>query len=55
MFDIFTLLMKMKKLRGEEITLRDAIALSGVEDDGSEISAEILSDLEYLKRLKRSK
>lgn len=54
MFDIFTLLMKMKKLRGEEITLRDAIALSGVEDDGSEISAEILSDLEYLKRLKEA-
>ena len=51
MFDIFTLLQKMKKLRGQEITLKDAINLSGVEED-AEVPAEILADLEYLKKLK---
>lgn len=54
MFDIFDLLIKMKKLRGEEITLRDAIALTGVEEEENEISKEVMSDLEYLKRLKKS-
>jgi DNA primase len=50
MFDVFELLTKMTKLRGQEITLTDAISLTGVEDN-QEVSRETLSDLEYLKRL----
>lgn len=53
MFDIFSLLQKMKKLRGQDINLKDAINLSGVEDN-NEVPAEILSDLEYLRKLKNS-
>lgn len=52
MFDIFELLIKMKKLRGEEIGLRAAIALTGLEQGESTISQEVISDLQYLQRLR---
>lgn len=54
MFDIFELLIKMKKLRGIDLHLREAIAMTGVDDSGTEISDGILHDLQYLRRLKDS-
>lgn len=50
-FDIFDLLIKMKKLRGEEISLKEAIEFTGIEQD-QEFNQEVYDDLEYLKRLK---
>lgn len=54
MFDIFDLIIRMKKLRGEEITLRESIKLTGVEEDNS-VSSDVMEDLEYIRRLKESK
>lgn len=51
MFDIFDLLGKIHKLRGEDITLNQAIDFTGVQRDVSEVDPMVLSDLEYLKRL----
>jgi hypothetical protein len=50
MFDIFTLLQKMNTLRGINITIGQAIKLTGV-DSTEQISSEIYKDLEYLKKL----
>jgi DNA primase len=50
MFDIFDLLTKITKLRGEEISLTDAIRYTGVEQN-EDVDPGILADLEYLKRL----
>lgn len=51
MFDIFDLLSKIHKIRGETITLNQAIDFTGVERDVSEVDPMVLKDLEYLKRL----
>ena len=53
MFDIFELIIKMKRLRGREINLREAIGTTGLEQN-MEVPAEILADLEYLHRLKNA-
>jgi DNA primase len=50
-FDVFDLIIKMKKLRGEEMTLKEAIEFTGIEQD-QQFSQEVYNDLEYLKRLK---
>ena len=50
MFDIFTLLQKMNNLRGVNLTVGQAIKLTGV-DTNEQISSEIYKDLEYLKKL----
>lgn len=50
MFDIFDLLTKITKLRGEEISLTEAIRYTGVEQN-EDVDPGILADLEYLKRL----
>lgn len=50
MFDIFDMITKLTKLRGEEITLTEAIRYTGVEQS-EDVDAGILADLEYLKRL----
>lgn len=50
-FDIFELIIKMKKLRGDEkFGVREAIDFSGV-DKTFEYSKEVYDDLEYLKKL----
>ena len=51
MFDIFDLLTKMHKIRGEDITLNHAIDITGVKRDIQQVDADVLADLEYLKRL----
>jgi hypothetical protein len=51
MFDIFDLLGKMHKLRGETITLNHAIDLTGVQRDIGQVDSQVLEDLEYLKKL----
>ena len=53
MFDIFELLKKIKKLRGQDITLPQAIAMTGVEDN-SNVDQEILDDLAYLRKLSKA-
>lgn len=55
MFDIFTLLQKMKALRDEEITMGEAIRLSGVEQTARTESQEVLDDLAYLRRLRENR
>jgi len=50
MFDIFTMLQKVNKLRGINLGVGDAIRLTGV-DTNEQVSAEIYKDLEYLRRL----
>lgn len=54
-FDIFELLIKMYRLRGEEISLIEAIKRAGIDDFGdTEISEEKKADqraLEYMKRI----
>lgn len=53
MFDIFTLLVKMYKLRDQEITLRQAVSICGL--DNSEVpdinKSYILEDLKYMNIL----
>jgi len=51
MFDIFDLVGKIHKLRGEEINLNQAIDYTGVERDVAQVDPMVLEDLEYLKRL----
>ena len=53
MFDIFDLIMRIHKTRDEEITLRQAIEMTGLENDYQIIDKEILSDLEYLQQLSK--
>lgn len=55
MFDIFTLLQKIKALRGEEITVGEAIKISGVEQEERTESKDVLDDLAYLRRLRDGK
>ncbi|MFW6001967.1 MAG: toprim domain-containing protein [archaeon] len=55
LFDIFDLLIKMKRLRGEEIGLRDAIKITGVEEETKPQSSETIEDLQYLKKLRKKK
>lgn len=55
MFDIFTLLQKIKGLRDDEITVGEAIRLSGVEQTERTESQEVLDDLAYLRRLRENK
>ena len=50
MFDVFDLIMKMSKLRGNAITLGEAIKISGVDNENT-VSADVYKDLEYLKKL----
>lgn len=50
MFDIFDFLIRMKKVRGENISLPNAIAMTGVENN-QDIDSEVLADLEYLRKL----
>lgn len=52
MFDIFDLIQKMEKLRGREISLPKAMDIAGVEQKGGPKN-EIVSDLQYLKRLQK--
>ena len=54
MFDIFDLIMRIQKVRGEEIGLRQAIEMTGLENDYEIIDKEILSDLEYLQQLSKA-
>lgn len=54
MFDIFELMIKVNKLRGKKISLPEAINLTGVEQDVQR-DQEIAKDLEYLKRLTKTK
>lgn len=51
MFDIFDLILRMEKLRGNDIGLRQAILLTGVEQN-EEISKDARDDLEYLRKLR---
>lgn len=56
-FDIFTLLQKMKRLRGEEISLKEAISLCDL--DASYIKIEdrnfsCIEDIKYMQRLNNS-
>lgn len=50
MFDIFDLLIRMHKLRNNEIGLGQAIALTGVENNAP-LDIGIYNDLEYLRKL----
>lgn len=51
MFDIFDLLGRIHKIRGKEISVMEAVDLTGVDRDSSDVDPKILEDLEYLKRL----
>lgn len=53
-FDIFELIIKMEKLRGNDITLMDAVRKCGIEGDFEipEDRKEDIKSLEYLKRMK---
>jgi hypothetical protein len=53
MFDIFELIIKINKLRGNEINLYTAIKETGVE--GEQISKEIYDDLQYLRQMTKDK
>ena len=55
MFDIFDLIMRIQKTRDDEIGLRRAIELTGLEVEHDIIDKEILSDLEYLQQLSKVK
>lgn len=52
MFDIFELIMKINKLRGNEINLYTAIKETGAESDGS--GKEVYDDLEYLRKITKN-
>ena len=53
-FDIFELIIKMEKLRGNNITLQEAVKKCGIDDDISipDDRKEDIKSLEYLKRMK---
>ena len=51
MFDIFDLIIRIHKLRGEEINLPQAIDYSGVEKEVGFFDKELYDDLQYLKKL----
>src|SRR5690554_3245735 len=51
LFDIFTLIMKIKHLRGEDISLPEAIEIAGFEVGAFNTNTDIQEDLAYLKRL----
>lgn len=53
MFDIFDLIMRIQKTRGEEIHLKRAIELAGVENTEQLVDKDILKDLEYLQELSK--
>jgi hypothetical protein len=53
MFDIFELVIKINKLRGNEINLYQAIKETGVEEE--EVSKEIYDDLEYLRKMTKNR
>lgn len=53
MFDIFELIKKVKNLRGETISLPQAIALTGVEDN-DDMDQEVADDLAYLRKMSRA-
>jgi len=53
MFDIFDLLIRMKKLKGDYLNLTQAIAMTGVEDN-DDVDPDVLEDLEYLRRLSKA-
>jgi len=54
MFDIFELMIKVNKLRGKNISLPEAINMTGVDKDESR-DEDIANDLEYLRRLNKTK
>ncbi len=49
-FDLFELIKKVKDLRGEEVTIGDAIKYTGVEDNGFSKHSDLFDDLAYLKK-----
>lgn len=51
-FDIFDLIVKMKTLRGEEVSLSQAIKITGVEEE-SKYDPEIYKEVEYLNKLNK--
>lgn len=54
MFDIFTLLVKMYKLRGKDITVGQAIRLCDLDSDGIETDSDyvqIMEDYKYMQEL----
>jgi len=53
MFDIFELLKKIKKLRGQSMSLPEAIAMTGVENNDM-VDQEILDDLAYFRKLSKA-
>lgn len=53
-FDIFTLLQKMYKLRGQEITLRQAVQVCSLDPSalgGEKITLDAIEDLKYMQEL----
>lgn len=50
-FDIFDLIMKAKKTRGEEMTLPQAFEFAGITMDQYVLNTNIQDDLEYLRKL----
>lgn len=53
MFDIFDLIMRIQKTRGEEITLYQAIDLTGLENNQEIVDRDVLNDLQYLQQLSK--
>lgn len=51
-FDIFDLLMRMKHLRGEDLSLPEALRLAGLDNEITTTNEDVNQDLEYLDRLK---
>ena len=53
MFDVFDLIQRVKRVRGQHCSLPEAIAITGVEDN-NDIDPEVLEDLQYLRKLSNS-
>lgn len=49
-FDIFDLIIKIHKLRGVKLTIKEAVYFAGLGEEKTNQSETIMSDLMYLKR-----